>query len=297
MKQDEALVMHSYNELTKETSVIAVKASKRGNDVYRWRLKNRFKELDSLIGQDDVSFFNRDSPNPKTRCIFVTFTYDIKRSRRGDAWKTIGEDYNKALSWMRGRYGPLSAFRVYESFENGYPHLHAIILFEDHQFDVFKDRASHYRIKQKGELEQSYHSFIDVEAITHLGSGLRYLVKYLRKVHDHQEVKSETTLAMMWIYGKRAFGLSGQFINRLRTYRLDHLLHNSKKSLGQMTLEGSPVKKFKWVYDGMVSWKRILDLRITKGRSGDKKNLWTYDITHIPKDIQSDYRQSHTVPY
>ena len=74
-----------YAEINYDNSIQykAIKLSKRGNDVYNWRIKQRFSEIESLAefyGNERI--FDLNEPNPKTNCLFVTFTYDTKRADR-----------------------------------------------------------------------------------------------------------------------------------------------------------------------------------------------------------------------
>jgi len=67
------------------TKVFGVKLSKRGNDVYRWRVYKRFKEV--LESLPEVHFFNtKDRGIKKTRALFITLSYDTKLGSWKEAW-------------------------------------------------------------------------------------------------------------------------------------------------------------------------------------------------------------------
>lgn len=280
VSHDEGFVIQSTDTTTFKKITVGVKCAKRGNDVYRWRVKNSLRDLEELTYLSDLTFFNKGDIQPKTRCLFVTFTYDIKRCSKDKAWENIGVEWNRCLSWLRRRYGPLSCFRAWEAFENGYPHIHAIIFFREAEFDVFYDKADQPRIQAKGNIEGSWHSFIDVTAVQSLGSSMRYLVKYLSKVHNREEVKHTTTLAMMWLYRKRAFGLSGEFLRDLRAYRLEGVMPISNKKMVQLGLDGVPLSPSRWVFLGLCSWKEILDQR-----REERSDLWSYELVKVPRSL------------
>ena len=80
-------------EIEKET--IAVKCSKRGNDVYWWRV---WKRIEKLYNLKEQTLFDLHSNIKLSNVLFVTLTYDIKRSTINEAWATEGEDFNK---WIR----------------------------------------------------------------------------------------------------------------------------------------------------------------------------------------------------
>lgn len=293
---DEGFVIQEQNTDTFEKRSVGVKCSKRGNDVYSWRIKNRLRELEELASMEDITFFDRGERDPKTSCLFITFTYDTKRNSKEVAWQNVGVEFNRAVSWLKRRYGELSIFRVWESFENGYPHIHAILLFKDAKFKVEYDRAGEARIEieEKREMEGSWHSFIDVSAVQSFSKSVGYLIKYLSKVHsgsgDRSESKYEATLAMMWLYRKRAFGISGDFAKKLRTYRLESILHNSNKNpLIQKTLDDVPLPNHKkWVFVGVGGWSDI----VSCAKKGQKSGLWTYQLARIPKDLSQPWGRS-----
>jgi hypothetical protein len=195
-----------------KSETFAVKCSKRGNDVYRFRVYRRFKGLASL--SEKLVFFNpKDREIKKTRALFVTFTYDPKRCSYNDAWYSIGVDFNRSMAYIRKRFGKVSCCRVFEAYNNGYPHIHAVLLFEEKEFSVFRDRKGKFRIHEKEIFAEGWHSFVDVQAISSLGRGLSYLKKYLLKSIDAENKDSLAlkTLALLWAFKKRTFSVSGKF--------------------------------------------------------------------------------------
>jgi hypothetical protein len=80
---------------------------------------------------------------------------------------------NRFLSFVRKQFGKLSSIRVFESFENGFPHIHAILLFESRRFKVFRDRKGQFRIDEKSVMARGWHSNIDVKAMSSLGGGVQ----------------------------------------------------------------------------------------------------------------------------
>ncbi len=188
--------------------------SKRGNPVYRSRVRKRFNILPSNL--DDVVFFDhksRDIRDKATRALFFTLTFDIKLLSWEEAWKIIGEDFNRFRANITKRYGKVSVVRIFESSAKGYPHVHCVILFRDREFRVFRDRRGKHRIAEKGVFAGFWHSNVDVQAIYSLRGGLRYIGKYLLKGidADHMDLKTRRTLALCWAFGKRTFSVSGDF--------------------------------------------------------------------------------------
>lgn len=95
---------------------------------------------------------------------------------------------------------------MFESFENGYPHIHCILLFES-WFSVFRDTKGRFRILEKKVFAKAWHSNVDVKAMSSLNSGFAYLKQYLLKGIDFENADSKglKTLAPCWVLEKGLF--------------------------------------------------------------------------------------------
>jgi len=236
-----------------KSDFFALKCSKRGNDVYRNRVYRRFKGLASLA--EKTVFFNpKDrNQNKKTRALFVTLTYDTKLCSFSEAWKNIGIEFNRFMSHVRRKFGKVSCCRVFEAYENGHPHIHCILLFEEKQFKVFRDKKGQFRIKEKGVIAEGWRSHTDAKAMSSLGRGLSYLKKYLLKSIDKENKDSKTlkTLALGWLFNKRAFSVSGKFRQILTD--LIKTKHNSNHKTQQTSLHGELIQEYIYYVLGFVS--------------------------------------------
>jgi len=284
--QDEYLVLAK----PESRKFVAVKCSKRGNDVYKFRIENRFKELDALaeiIGNDII--FDINQQDPKTNVLFVTFTYDTKRCSESKAWEQIGIEFNRAVSNIKRKFGNCSILRAWEGHKNGYPHIHAIMV-HDEMFDVFEHQktanTTEYRIQQKQEFDSTWHSWIDVKAVSSIGGAIRYLTKYLRKTYGY-DAETNLTQAQMWINRKQSFSMSHDFLNSLRLVYEN--LHNSNKKTEQLDLFDESTEE-KWQLVGIYSKEEIkhlvkddstswnLELSSLDGlKIGEKKKKWLPD--------------------
>ncbi|MCW4030747.1 MAG: protein rep [Candidatus Bathyarchaeota archaeon] len=235
-----------------ENEVFAVKCAKRGNDVYRSRVSRRFAGLCSRA--EDLVFFNpKDRGAKKTRALWVTLTNDTKRCSFGEAWRNIGIEFNRFMAYVRKKFGNVSCCRVFESFENGYPHIHCILLFESTWFSVFRDRKGQFRVHSKKVIARGWHSNVDVKGMHSLAGGFSYQRKYLLKNIDAEKADSKAlkTLALCWAYRKRAFSVSGRFRQLLHDLIRD--MHNSNRQLRQATLTGGIlVQDYKFYVLGFV---------------------------------------------
>lgn len=255
----------------KEPEYCAVKCSKRGNDVYERRIKTRLGWLNREI--PDTRFFGLEDFTPEhevhSSLLWVTLTCDPKKRGLREAWEKLGEDFNRFMSSVKRKYGSLSHFRVWESYESGYPHIHVVIMFDESEFKVFphfsEEKGITFRIDEVDELRSFWHSHIDVQAISSVKNLFTYIQKHQKKIilglsgdlqegeslgFNLKEVKGLRTLFLCWLFRKRSFAVSGSFREKLSD--LISNLHNSNMEM-QVDLCGDPVKEWSWEFVGVFS--------------------------------------------
>jgi len=262
------MILSQWNKKKQRNDIFAVKCAKRGNDVYRSRVGRRFRGVVSRA--ENAVFFNpRDRGAKKTRALWVTLTYDTKRCSFKDGWVNIGVEFNRFMAFTRKKFGTVSCCRVFESFENGHPHIHCILLFKSTWFNVFRDKKGQFRIHSKKVIAVGWHSNVDVKAMGSLQGGLSYQKKYLLKNIDVENADSKAlkTLALCWAYRKRAFSVSGLFRQLLSD--LIRYLHNSNRPQRQITLTGEIIQEEKYFLQGFVPADVIRF----------KRNVWFQKLT------------------
>jgi hypothetical protein len=286
VSEDKYMILSRWNRELERNEVFAVKCAKRGNDVYRSRVYRRFNGLRSKAG--DLAFFDpRDRGIKKTCALWVTLTYDVKLCSFGEGWRNVGVQFNRFMAYIRKKLGKVSCCRVFESFENGYPHIHCILLFEA-SFSVFRDKKGQFRVHSKGIIAEGWHSNVDVKALSSLAGGFSYQKKYLLKNNnfDTADSKALKTLALCWAFRKRAFSVSGQFRRMLSD--LIEALHNSNKRMVQVSLSGETLPEEKFSVLGFVPidvvgltedvWFRMLDSEqidsVEQFLSESKRDSW-----------------------
>lgn len=269
----EYMVLQNKDLEKEKITAIAVKCSKRGNDIYQKRLKKR---LDWMNEAEDVRFFEDEDISEglaTTKMIFFTLTWGTRLCSLWDAWNCVGSDYNRWISRLRSIDPGLSVLRVWQDFANGYPHIHGVILFDNLDLHVaFKQEETvlhgetHtvYRIREKELFEGSWHSFVDIAAVHSLRGALSYCKRYLtREISRGANValpmyeggsQSCQGLALMWIFRKRSFAVSGRF----RSMLADSIraLHNSKSLQGQYDLQGAKIPSC-WLSLGVHSAEEL----------------------------------------
>jgi hypothetical protein len=230
----------------------AFKCSKRGNDVYSKRVQKRLDWLKDLPNKEffKISDFNMKK-KVSTQLLWVTLTYDPGLCDRITAWENLGSEYSRFMHLLRKKYGKISALRVWESFENGYPHCHVCLYFHDAKFSVFpwismKEGKFSFRISEKAQISQLWHSHADVEAISSMKKLGSYVRKYQMKVYQGESSKSVKTMAFCWIHRKRSFALSGSF--RAALHDLIERLHNWAMKEVQVSLDGEILEENPWEF-------------------------------------------------
>lgn len=189
-----------------------VKASKRGNDVYKYLVKEKLKQLNGL----DITFFKDNWGDKRTSLLFITLTYDNNRCTDTVAWQNIGEEFHLFCNNLRKRYGHIEFFRTWESTGHFYPHIHVLIGFQKKSFPVFvhvdKKGKRKFRISKhdKDIISSYWHSHVDIQGVDNTKDAIKELTKYVTK--DLCSEKGDKTNAMIWLYRKQAYGVSKGFV-------------------------------------------------------------------------------------
>lgn len=179
----------------------AGRCAKRGNDVYAYRVKKRFDELDTILtlnrrGSEKLNHFQGGlEVNKKMNTIFATLTYDIHRCSIQDAWANVGKEFNRFLSRIKYFFKTKIwiVFRSVEAFANGYPHIHTVLFFPEwsfqagklHKFINKKSGKPGYKLLTEDwmndKFHAAWHSHIQVECIERVSKAMSYVSKYIGK--------------------------------------------------------------------------------------------------------------------
>lgn len=262
---------------TTRSELVFVPCVKRGNDGYQARVNKRISDM------GDFEEWPFDIPggrnNLQTRVLFVTLSQDAKRFEKvhkhpqQKAWEEIGKEFNGFCSNIRQRFGKFALFRVFESTDKGFPHVHAILVFEEKKFRGFMHKGMgkrfKMRIREKNLFEAAWHSHVDVRGVVRFKRGMAELLKYLKKDIGYKQRKNgkaflnspkgRKTLALTWFFNKRAFAVSGFFRD------LTTALHNSNMiakipRFFQSDLMNRKVASEEWSLVDIVPWKIVAEL-------------------------------------
>ena len=295
---------------------------KRGNGIYRWKLKDRLSFLDRF---KNINFFNpkdREVRGKKTRMLFVTLTWDPSSCDLETAWsgrkvekikgitsddpyalpnkrcspENVGDHYyaharscpcvscrwNRWISAMRKKYGKIRVLRNFEAFgekpedgkvhADGYPHIHAVLYFEDHEFTVsYRDQNKHFRIlrSERDDLANLWQFNADIEACYSVGGAMGYIKKYLLKTYGKESVenvhrinseKADLTISLLWVFRKQSFAVSGGWNALIVRGVIQTSLENSEDPPGYP----GKYSEFDYVWLGVFSVAELLDLDLDK---------------------------------
>lgn len=207
----------------------AVKCSKRGNDIYESRLKTRLGFLRPR--STDHEYFSTDFKGSFSRAIspivlWVTFTYDSNLCSLDEAWNRIMPDFNDMITRLRDHYFDVHYIMFPQPFPDpdgeayGYPHIHCVMIIEGSTFNVFpsmEDVSGElrlvYRIQERDEFKAiaDWHSWVDVKALRTAGHLFAYVTNYSRRSMIGDTPKVDINNAVLWLYRKNGFNLSGFF--------------------------------------------------------------------------------------
>jgi len=213
----------------------------------------------------EFRFFDEKKRMGHTNMLMMTLTYDAKKCDWHEAWLNIGKDLNRFLSALKQKYGKVAILRSFETYRNGYPHVHFIALFKEHDFRVKRYRNKNGRIEwlipryDDEKISGFHHSYVKINGVQTI-HAVPYVVKYCMKGVFQEDNKE--TLVRCWLYRKRQYSISKTFVRDLMScldcdpLLLDILMHNSNNSM---------IMGYDFVYVGV---KRIdnVDRRIVRLR-------------------------------
>lgn len=280
---DEYALLKGVNSRTGKTRFVAVKAAKRGNDVYARRMDEKLSFLNRVDKKKlfDVSDFYDEKgwlkldPPVSTQLLWVTLTWDPKICSLDEAWRRSYEDLHRWKANIENEYGKIQGLVFPQAFPDrngsayGYPHFHVLLLMSEAQFSVFanmeKDHEGRevlrFRIHEKKEFagQGKWHSFIDVQALSSVQAAANYCRKYAQNVCHGSSQKALINSAVSWIYRKKGFSLTQGFRDKLND--LIELLQDRKTGF-QLDFDGKRIQEWTWEFLGVFS---ASDLHVSYG--------------------------------
>jgi hypothetical protein len=242
-----------------DSKKIAVKTIKRGNDKWKKRVRKKIYSLTKLVEEDFSKHHDR------TNWLFITYTVDPKIYNKEQAWEIIPKNFNKEITNLRNKFGKIDYVHSVEAQANGYPHIHALVRFNDISFEKFYHYKSRtYRLRDWKEINRIKvcwkMGFVDVqavyskkEALSYLGKMFSYLLKDVertiekakKKLKGKQldqlvnelakaEKKAILGLAFASLFNKHSFNFSRAF---LKLSRLDIAKSFSNSETGDPVLK------------------------------------------------------------
>jgi len=230
------------------------KASKRGNDVYRWRVKKRFQKILEFSEENKELSFIEESKDGgfSSRLLKLTLTVDPGKYVLNDFnSKICSKELDKQIKRIRNVYPNVKVSRTYEVFTDkakGFLHVNLVLFFPSYSFPVFlhknKKKKQSWRLKNREDKSFFKGSwgcgFVDVRAVSTAHDLLEYCLKYHIKYFRNVKAKGnqDLTLSVLTLFNKRAFSVPDSFTDAIISYsqslgitevspRLDIVMHNS----------------------------------------------------------------------
>lgn len=290
---------------------IASLVPKRGNPKYAWKVRKRWREFtfpfeyQQKLETEKGDLANIDETT--TNVLFLSLTWDVNFCDWKTAWDSISYFWNLMVANLRRKYGRVLTARVYESTEQGFPHIHCILYFPDYQFPTFlkwsniqKRHIWRIPFPEVEKLRGLWHSFIDVQGMVNLADGLKYLGKYVTKgtdlERDDLSGKGLTTLANTWVFRKRAYSLGVKFKEAIfeKYVSLDLTRISVTQTLSeQMTLESKLLRDSQpsFVRPFFEKWelRGIIEKSFLKRHGGIPKGCFSFGLCDSQKAFSSWY--------
>ena len=265
----EFLLIKGVHRETGEEIRLAVKCSKRGNDVFSRRLDRRLGFLKALEGVDLFSLEDFETnPYMPSNLLWVTLTFNPHLCSLKEAWERIGYYWNLWITNMRNKYGRILHLKMIEAFSDpsgsayGYPHVHTVLLFRDHKFRAFpsweklKDGSEGwaFRILERDEIKKQgkWMAHVDIKAIQSGRALGGYLRKHCKNTHGGDDPEALVSQSLLWLHRKQTYSLSKGF--RSEFHDLITGMQGSKKRLMQKTFDGNVVDVWIWSCHGVRSY-------------------------------------------
>ena len=185
-------LIFEHTRFHEKTRYIASLLPKRGNEKYAYNIKRKFDEF--RLPFDYEAKISPNENETTTNVLFITLTYDTKLSEFKQSWNReeqkivkgqlknvksgISQEWNRFVANLRKIYGRVLTARCFESSEEGYAHIHAIVYIQDHAFNTFLK----YSRKKHGY--QWRINFEELEKIESTGIALLTFKEWLTYLTD-----------------------------------------------------------------------------------------------------------------
>jgi len=228
------LTFKETNTTTGKEKYFSVRASKRGNSVYADRVYKRMKPIRDAIEDLEIdvdpTLQQWTAFDKQSKILMFELTVDPKRYSRSDAWGISSKNWNRFLTAVRKRYGRIEFIRTLESQKNGYPHIHGIMGFLEHKFDVelYEGRDGKltvrlYSLEERDSIKKLWPmGFVNIQCPNDKKDAVRYITKYITKTCDNSADPSRSgtlSRSLAWFTRRRGFTVSRQFADLIRTMR------------------------------------------------------------------------------
>lgn len=267
-----------------------VKSSKRGNDVYNWRVDKRFSILYDVLSQHEPEY--EHAYVLKTDILFFTLTYAFRDIFI--AYENVGKDYNRFMSNLRKIFPRAKTIaRCFQAQRDGTVHIHALIWIGTH-LDVvwycgYKNghKDCRYIVKNYDlwlDMKNCWkYGNADIRGFVNFREGLKYIFRYVKKGINLEDPKeSLLTLSLNWLFHKKSFYINYKFIKWFFGIRLGFNMHSSNSDLVAKYV-GSKTRTILRCIGLIIDYEFVGVF--SKKQLNIKDDKWFYDFNEFPEEL------------
>lgn len=230
---------------------VSWKLPKRGDELYKYYLKEKLKWISDLPGECIFNPIDRSKPIQQTNFLFVTWTMHIQdkfysNQEKHDIWKEDSAICNRTLTRLRQHYGEVEYWRSNEGTRAGFPSPHGVLFFPNYTWNarlmkvkrgknkgkwywrIFGDQ--HRKLKSilegKDVRASPVHGFTDIQGVHNPRGALKHISKYCfgggEDYPIHKRVRKleiqELTYFWLWITRKHTYTNSRHFKTKIQEF-------------------------------------------------------------------------------
>ena len=186
---------------------VVVPCVKRGNALYSERLLSRISRLSAAVGSGGP-FWSLSQRFVRGRWLWITLELNSGVWSLYDAWMNIRRQYNRFITWVRKEFGRVKCWTFLQAHSSGYPHLHVIAQFLEHEFSGFRHVGRggkiSFRCDDKSLFAEYWRvGFVDVKMVQSVRGVMSYGARYGSR--SLSGGRADLTLALGWKFKRRGF--------------------------------------------------------------------------------------------
>ncbi len=193
-----------------------------------------------------------------SNAVFATLTYNPNQSKR-DAWLSSTSDYNRFIQRLKRNFDSCQYLKVIEPHQNGYPHIHALLLFDKLSYSSDGSRYLPHDVFQKLKSTWTI-GLSDYQSPRGSGNSLvSYVLKYLTKTSASKRLWSLILGTLN--YGAIIPTTDNDFIRPPPYAGFKHILIPKEHFIFHSTLQTKRIKLLSWSRNFIPTYLSLLQIK------------------------------------